>query len=176
MWLGTVHSLIQFISSLRICAREMVRTCDWCYHVATLWPAPVSGCAVPIFTIGIPGDVVGDGEHTDGRHKELSIQIASVPAARHGSTLLRRVSRHQAHKTELGENWLSHPLTYTALPWSQMQGHIYRLDQVQKWVWNIVDGRRKKRHRCLYARIVSALTTDLCIPHAWASAGKSAWA
>ena len=60
------------------------------------WVAPVSGCAaVPIFTGSIPGDVGGGpGEHTDGRHKELSIQIASVPAGSQASTLLTRVSHN----------------------------------------------------------------------------------
>ena len=81
----------------------------------TMWPhygQLLSVAALcPYLPSASPGTVWGDGEHTDGRHKELSIQIASVPAARHGSTLLRRVSRHQAHKTELEGNRLSHPLT-----------------------------------------------------------------
>ena len=74
----------------------------------TMWPHRGQLLSVaalcPYLPSASPGTLWGDGEHTDGRHKELSIQIASVPAARHGSTLLRRVSRHQAHKTELGEN------------------------------------------------------------------------
>ena len=70
--------------------------CDFCCHVSLHWVAPVSGCAEPIFTSTIPRDHGGGpGEHTDGRHKELSIQIASVPAARQPSTLLTRVSHHR---------------------------------------------------------------------------------
>ena len=64
-------NLIPFCFLLRTRLTD-VAMCQW-----VGWPLSVG--AVPIFTGSIPGDVGGGRRAHRRRHKELSIQIASVP-------------------------------------------------------------------------------------------------